>query len=169
MPIVISPLISTAEDRLGPGEPLAISTPARPRDAERVLLSDPASPDGRSAWVWLRLADNALALAVFPRGATYEDVADQARFGRQDAKAHVFPGPAIPAGDAIALIHPAGPEIARRVIRDAVATGSAGWCWIRQCNGDLALGLFPIGLSAEAEADAAWPGLVREVEDLLHP
>lgn len=53
---------------------LATVTPASPEAVAKVLRADEKGCDGRSNWVWLRLADGTLALAIFPQGDLYEDL-----------------------------------------------------------------------------------------------
>jgi hypothetical protein len=38
---------------------------------EAVLAADPSSEDGRSQWVWIRLPNGDLVLALYPQGDTY--------------------------------------------------------------------------------------------------
>lgn len=45
--------------------------PAAPYAAQLVLDAPAGKPDGRSEWLWLRLANGDLMLATFPRGETY--------------------------------------------------------------------------------------------------
>lgn len=40
--------------------------------AVQAVLDAPVNDDGRSEWLWLRMANGDLFLAVAPRGATYE-------------------------------------------------------------------------------------------------
>ena len=43
-----------------------------PQEAVDYILKQPVETgDGRSRWVWIRLPDGDLALAVYPQGATY--------------------------------------------------------------------------------------------------
>ena len=54
-------------------EPIEIARvrPARADHVERVLMQPTEGHDGRSDWVWVRLRDGTLMLAVFPEGETY--------------------------------------------------------------------------------------------------
>lgn len=42
--------------------------------AKLVMDSTPGDSDGRSSWMWVRLANGDLVLGVFPRGDTYFNV-----------------------------------------------------------------------------------------------
>lgn len=55
---------------------LATVTPAKNAAVTEVLQADVSSMDGRSQWVWVRLADGTLILGVFPQGDTYMNVAE---------------------------------------------------------------------------------------------
>jgi hypothetical protein len=50
--------------------------PAKPEDVTKVLAAAENDPDGRSQFVWLRLANGDLMLGVFPQGDTYCEVGD---------------------------------------------------------------------------------------------
>lgn len=52
---------------------VATATPAKMSFAQEVLSADPDSPDGRSEWLWIRLATGELILGVFPQGKTYDE------------------------------------------------------------------------------------------------
>jgi len=52
---------------------LAYVHPASAESVRNVVNADPTSPDGRSQWVWLRLANGDLILGMFPQGDTYID------------------------------------------------------------------------------------------------
>lgn len=59
---------------------LGWTAPASPEVAQTVLDATPGDIDGRSEWLWLRLANGALMLATFPRGDAYfATEADEAR------------------------------------------------------------------------------------------
>lgn len=47
-----------------------------------VLQADENSEDGRSEWLWLRLANGDLVLCVFPQGDTYFSVEEDAEAPR---------------------------------------------------------------------------------------
>lgn len=55
---------------------LARVTPATPEDAQFVLEQSTEGDDGRSEWVWIRLPEGTLALAVFPQGDTYMEISE---------------------------------------------------------------------------------------------
>jgi len=55
---------------------LATVTPAKNAAVIEVLRADVSSMDGRSQWVWVRLADGTLILGVFPQGDTYINVVE---------------------------------------------------------------------------------------------
>lgn len=57
---------------------LATVHPARQEAIDRVL-NDP-NPDGRSPWMWVRLANGDLILGTFPYAETYEAVEDDSRY-----------------------------------------------------------------------------------------
>ena len=57
------------------GRHLATVTPAGNAEQILMLAADPDSEDGRSPWVWVRLANGDLLFGTFPQGDTYEDVA----------------------------------------------------------------------------------------------
>lgn len=59
------------------GETIAVVSPASQRDVNYVLAADESGHDGRSNWVWLRLANGDLILGVFPQGDTYEYVTNR--------------------------------------------------------------------------------------------
>ena len=62
------------------GYPAAYVHAASP-DAVRTVLDAPeGTPDGRSEYVWLRLANGDLILGVFPRGDTYLGVEEDAQY-----------------------------------------------------------------------------------------
>lgn len=62
------------------GQVMHVATilPAKRADVNYVLAADEDSHDGRSNWVWLRLANGDLVLGVFPQGDTYEYVTNRA-------------------------------------------------------------------------------------------
>ncbi len=51
---------------------LATIAPADSKVCRMVLRADPNSDDGRSQYVWVRLANGDLILGVYPQGETYE-------------------------------------------------------------------------------------------------
>lgn len=55
---------------------IAEVTPAKPEDVAKVINAPTGGSDGRSEWVWIRLQNGDLALAVFPQGDTYEAVSE---------------------------------------------------------------------------------------------
>ena len=63
-------------DDIPAGAKLARVTPADPADVAKVLATPQGDPDGHSDWVWIRLVDGTLALAVFPCGDTYMEISD---------------------------------------------------------------------------------------------
>jgi hypothetical protein len=62
---------------LNPPGLIAWACDASHEAVDHVLTRD-IGEDGRSPWIWLRLANGDLALAVFPRGNTYEYVSHDA-------------------------------------------------------------------------------------------
>jgi hypothetical protein len=65
------------DDRQVPdGDTIAWAMEASQGAVDYVLTRQTGDPDGRSEWVWLRLANGDLALATFPAGDTYEYVSD---------------------------------------------------------------------------------------------
>lgn len=54
----------------------ATSKLADPRMARFVIDASDVSEDGRSRWLWVRLANGDLLLACYPQGGTYEIVED---------------------------------------------------------------------------------------------
>lgn len=54
--------------------------PASKKSIKKVLCADENSVDGRSNWVWVRLANGDLILGVFPQGETYFAVEKDAQF-----------------------------------------------------------------------------------------
>lgn len=56
------------------GRHIAHVVSAAQDDVERVLKAEINDDDGRSDWVWVRLANGDLLLGMFPCGATYEKV-----------------------------------------------------------------------------------------------
>ena len=166
--------VSQALEPVAPGGPVAVTSPAASEQVRIVMNANVGDGDGRSDWVWLRLANDDLAIAVFPQGATYEEVEDHA--GRWGDGSHLRTfegGGGIPAGDAVALIHPVRPDLVDRVLAGnlidrllADGRGEPGepqCSWIRLENGDLALGVFQSVLTdPEVASDAAWPGIARD-------
>lgn len=61
-------------DEIPAGTKLARITPAEQKDVDFVLNQPVDTGDGRSSWVWIRLADGTCALATFPQGDTYEAI-----------------------------------------------------------------------------------------------
>jgi hypothetical protein len=53
---------------------LAYVYPASEQAVARVLNASPESSNGRSEWVFMRLADGTLILGVFPQGDTYTEL-----------------------------------------------------------------------------------------------
>lgn len=65
------------DDRQVPnGDTIAWAMDASPDAVDYVLTREVGDNDGRSQWVWLRLANGDLMLGTFPRGETYEYVAE---------------------------------------------------------------------------------------------
>lgn len=64
---------------------VAWSTPAKEEDA-LALLQAPRHADGRSDFVWMRLHDGTLFLAVFPKGDTYMEYSDAGVCDWEDAE-----------------------------------------------------------------------------------
>lgn len=59
---------------------LGWTVPAAPEIASKVISADVGTGDGRSEWLWLRLANGDLMLAIYPQGETYfATEADEAR------------------------------------------------------------------------------------------
>jgi hypothetical protein len=58
------------------GDVIAWAMDASQGAVDYVLTRQTNDPDGRSPWVWLRLANGDLVLGTFPRGDTYEYVSD---------------------------------------------------------------------------------------------
>lgn len=52
---------------------LGYTTPASEESVRVVLAADTESGDGRSEWLWIRLANGNLILGVYPQGETYFD------------------------------------------------------------------------------------------------
>lgn len=50
---------------------LAEVRPASNESVATVLSADENSEDGRSGWMWVRLANGDLILGVYPQGSTY--------------------------------------------------------------------------------------------------
>ena len=61
-------------DEIPAGVKLARVTPAKDEDVQLVLDAEVDTGDGRSSWVWVRLADGTAMLATFPQGDTYEAI-----------------------------------------------------------------------------------------------
>lgn len=53
------------------GRVLASVRPASAESVGIVITADEDSPDGRSNWVWVRLANGDLILGLYPQGDTY--------------------------------------------------------------------------------------------------
>jgi hypothetical protein len=67
----------------------------------------------------------------------------------------------MPDGDTIAIVHPARQEDVDHVLAQSTegGDGRSPWVWVRLCNGDLVLGVFPQGDTYMAmEAAARYPG-----------
>lgn len=58
---------------------------ASKRSVKKVLDQKPGTDDGRSEWVWVRLANGDLILGVFPCGETYLAMEKDARFPDEKA------------------------------------------------------------------------------------
>lgn len=56
--------------------PIATVHPAKWESVNKVLLAPEGTDNGRSEWVWVRLANGDLLLGVFPRGDTYIEVSE---------------------------------------------------------------------------------------------
>lgn len=54
--------------------------PASAESIEKVLMADENDPDGRSEYMWVRLANGDLILGVFPQGDTYVEVTADASY-----------------------------------------------------------------------------------------
>jgi hypothetical protein len=54
-----------------PEQIIASTRPASTESVLTVLAGDPDGYDGRSEWLWIRLANGDLILGVFPQGETY--------------------------------------------------------------------------------------------------
>ena len=67
---VKSKRVMQTDDDAEPGWIATIAT-ADPAVAKMVLDADPASKDGQSQFVWVRLANGDLILGVYPQGETY--------------------------------------------------------------------------------------------------
>jgi len=50
---------------------IATTLPASDEAVADVTAADPTSGNGRSEWLWVRLANGDLILGVFPQGDTY--------------------------------------------------------------------------------------------------
>jgi hypothetical protein len=76
------PHIIYAEDEYGnlKDEFLAFVHPADPNVVQAVLRAPEKTNDGRSEFVWVRLANGDLVLGVFPRGDTYIQVEQDAAY-----------------------------------------------------------------------------------------
>lgn len=55
------------------GDIIATRTPANPVYVQKVLDAKAGDPDGRSDWMWFRLANGDLILGCYPSGDTYEE------------------------------------------------------------------------------------------------
>jgi hypothetical protein len=60
--------------------PIASVHPASPTSVALVLAADENSDDGRSNWVWVRLANGDLVLGIYPQGDTYCEVEADAQY-----------------------------------------------------------------------------------------
>lgn len=69
---------------------IAWAIPASELGIQRVLAAD-VSLDGRSQFMWLRLRNGDLALATFPRGATYEDLEQETAIPASVISVESFP------------------------------------------------------------------------------
>lgn len=58
-------------ERLDAPRVLGWVQPASQKVAQMVIDAEAGTDDGRSEWLWLRLANGDLLLATFPRGDTY--------------------------------------------------------------------------------------------------
>jgi hypothetical protein len=72
--ITARPIVNDTD--LNPDGLLAWYYEASQEAVDFVLAQPEGDDDGRSSWTWLRLANGDLALAVFPRGDTYLEVAE---------------------------------------------------------------------------------------------
>lgn len=59
------------------GKHIATKKLATPEHVGRVITAE-VSADGRSEWIWLRLADGTLMLGLFPCGDLYMEVSEEA-------------------------------------------------------------------------------------------
>lgn len=73
------------------GRVLAWSFPARSDGVAKVMAATEGDEDGRSEWVWIRLANGDLFLGVAPRGDTYEDLEAETQLPRDASE----PAPAV--------------------------------------------------------------------------
>jgi len=155
------PHVVTSEDQIGPNGSLAITSPARPEDVSKVVLASMDDHDGRSVWVWLRLANDELALGVFPQGDTYEAVEGFAGHWGDGSRSRTLESGELSAGDPVATVHPANPDYVDSTLSAHLTDNAApNWSWIRLANGDLAAGVFiHAPLPQVIMDDAAWPGL----------
>lgn len=60
------------------GNEIAWATAANPAHVADILSAPTDTNNGRSNWVWVRLSNGDLLLAVFPQGETYLKYADVA-------------------------------------------------------------------------------------------
>jgi hypothetical protein len=59
---------------------IARSKPASDEMVEKVLNASTEGSDGRSRWMWFRLANGDLILGVFPQGDTYLGTESESNF-----------------------------------------------------------------------------------------
>lgn len=81
---IVEENLSELMDVDNPPEALCLATvhPADPAVAEWVLSqsADPLNMDGRSEFMWIRLANGDLILGVYPQGETYWECEKDAQF-----------------------------------------------------------------------------------------
>jgi hypothetical protein len=83
MPLVVDDLEELLLVRRGPdderwGAVIGTVRPASYDAVVQVLLTTADDDDGRSPYMWVRLANGDLILGVFPRGATYTSIEEEA-------------------------------------------------------------------------------------------
>lgn len=69
----LAPHNTVADPEYG-GHHLASVLPATKEQVDFVLSQSEDDEDGRSNWVWVRLANGDLILGVYPQGDTYETI-----------------------------------------------------------------------------------------------
>lgn len=69
---------------LGAGAPIGTVHTASVESVEKVLKASLFDEDGRSQFMWIRLANGDLILGVYPQGDTYFEVEEDAQY-REDS------------------------------------------------------------------------------------